>query len=146
MVIQAARPRKPLPLSESRPSMAKKPPTTGQPERVDAYIADFPPKIQQILKKIRRIVQKAAPEATETIAYRIPTFVLGKNLVHFAAFEHHVGLYPTPSAMEHFRTRLADFKTAKGSVQFPLDKPIPYDLIQDIVDFRVSEARRAKAT
>jgi uncharacterized protein YdhG (YjbR/CyaY superfamily) len=126
--------------------MRKKSPTTGEPERVDAYIAAFPAKVQQILNKIRRIVRKAAPEAHETIAYRIPTFVLGKNLVHFAAFEQHVGLYPTPSAMEHFAPRFAGFKTAKGSVQFPLDQPIPYDLIQEIVEFRVSEARGAKAT
>ena len=114
-------------------------------EPVDAYIAGFPLKVQGILRKIRRIVQKAAPEATETIAYRIPTFVLGKNLVHFAAFEKHIGLYPTPSAMLHFQERLVSYKTAKGSVQFPLNEPIPYDLIQEIVEFRVQEARAALA-
>lgn len=108
---------------------------------IDAYIADFPTAVQKILTRIRRIVQQAAPEAEERIAYRIPTFVLGKNLVHFAAFEKHVGFYPTPSAMEHFRTELAGFKTAKGSVQFPLTEPIPYDLIKTIVAFRVKEAR-----
>lgn len=108
---------------------------------IDAYIAAFPTAVQKILTRIRRIVQKAAPEAEERIAYRIPTFVLGKNLVHFAAFEKHIGFYPTPSAMEHFRSKLAGFKTAKGSVQFPLTEPIPYDLIKTIVEFRVKEAR-----
>ena len=109
----------------------KKPkaPVAGEPT-LDAYIAAFP-----------TAVQKAAPEAEERIVYRIPTFVLGKNLVHFAAFEKHVGFYPTPSAMEHFRSELAGFKTAKGSVQFPLTEPIPYDLIKTIVAFRVKEAR-----
>jgi len=108
---------------------------------IDAYIAAFPAAVQKILTRIRRIVQQAAPEAEERIAYRIPTFVLGKNLVHFAAFEKHVGFYPTPSAMEHFREELAGYKTAKGSVQFPLTEPIPYDLIKTIVAFRVKEAR-----
>jgi len=108
---------------------------------IDASIAEFPTAVQKILTGIRRIVQKAAPEAEERIAYRIPTFVLGKNLVHFAAFEEHIGFCPTPSAMKHFRAELAGFKTAKGSVQFPLTEPIPYDLIQTIVAFRVKEAR-----
>lgn len=117
------------------------PPSPAEP--VDAYIAAFPIKVQRILSRIRRLIQKAAPEAKETIAYRIPTFVLGKNLVHFAAFEQHIGLYPTPSAMTHFQQRLVSYKTAKGSVQFPLNQPIPYDLIHDIVEFRVHEARAA---
>ncbi|MCA8998663.1 MAG: DUF1801 domain-containing protein [Planctomycetaceae bacterium] len=110
---------------------------------VDAYIAAFPKNVQRILKKIRGIIQKSAPEAQEAMKYRIPTFVLNGNLVHFAAFENHIGFYPTPSGIEHFQEELQPYKSAKGSVQFPLDSPIPYELIKKIVVFRVQENRKA---
>ena len=112
---------------------------------IDAYIAGFPADVQAILQKIRDIVRAAAPEAEETIKYQIPTFVLNGNLVHFAAFEHHIGLYPTPSGIAQFKDELSSYKNAKGSVQFPLDAAIPYALIKKIVKFRVQE-NRDKAT
>lgn len=115
--------------------------TPSQPETIDAYIASFPAEVQSILTKIRAIVRKAAPDAEETIKYRIPTFVLGGNLVHFAAFAKHVGFYPTPSGIKRFGSELSGYRTAKGSIQFPLDLPIPYELIEKIVRFRVQENR-----
>lgn len=111
------------------------------PQTIDAYIAGFPGNVQPILLRIRKIISDAAPEAEEAIKYQIPTFVLNGNLVHFAAFAHHIGFYPTPSGIEQFREALADYSSAKGSVQFPLDAPIPYRLITRIVKFRVSENR-----
>ncbi len=110
------------------------PPTT-----IDEYIAGFSPEIQEILEKIRQIVREVAPEASETIKYQMPTFVLHGNLVHFAAFKKHIGFYPVPSGVEAFKEELSVYKGAKGSVQFPLDQPIPYDLISRIVKFRVQE-------
>lgn len=113
---------------------------------IDEYIAGFPKDVQEILEKIRKTVRQAAPEAEETISYQIPTFTLKGNLVHFAAFKKHIGLYPTSSGIEKFKNELSAYKGAKGSVQFPLDKPIPYDLIRGIVTFRVKEnLERAKA-
>lgn len=109
------------------------------PESVDAYIALFPPDVQEILQKIRAIVRKAAPEAEETISYQMPTFKLHGNLVHFAAYGKHIGLYPIPSGAEKFKEELSVYKGGKGSVQFPLNQPIPYDLIARIVAFRVAE-------
>ncbi len=111
------------------------------------YIAGHPLEVQAILQKIRQIVMAAAPGATETISYQMPTFRLnGGNLVHFAAFKKHIGFYPTPSGTEQFRHQLAAYKGGKGSVQFPLDQPMPYDLIRQIVEFRVAESRaRAEA-
>jgi uncharacterized protein YdhG (YjbR/CyaY superfamily) len=108
---------------------------------IDTYISSFPDEVQVILREIRRILRDAAPDAEEAIKYQIPTFVLGENLVHFAAFEKHIGLYPTPSAIERFKDELSGFKSAKGSVQFPLDSPMPYVLIKRIVKFRVDECR-----
>lgn len=90
---------------------------------------------------MRSIIRKAAPEATETIKYRIPTFVLHGNLVHFAAFPTHIGFYPIPSAIKAFSVELAGYKSGKGSVQFPLNKPIPFALVERMVTFRVKEAR-----
>ena len=96
--------------------------------------------IQNILQKIRRTIQKVAPKAVEAISYKMPTFKLnGKNLVHFAAFKNHIGFYPTPSGIEAFKKELSPYKGAKGSVQFPIGKPIPYDLVKKIVIFRVKE-------
>ncbi len=110
---------------------------------IDAYIKAFPEDIQRILGKMRQTIQRAAPEAEEAIAYQMPTFKLnGKNLVHLAAFKNHIGFYPTPSGIEAFKKELSSYKGAKGSVQFPLDKPIPYDLVKKIVMFRVKENRR----
>jgi len=110
---------------------------------IDAYIKAFPEDTQRILEKMRQTIRRAAPEAEEAIAYQIPTFKLnGKNLVHFAAFKNHIGFYPTPSGIEAFKKELSSYKGAKGSVQFPLDKPIPYDLVKKIVIFRVKENRK----
>jgi len=106
---------------------------------IDEYISDFPADIQEILQQVRRTVQQAAPEAQETISYAMPTFTLHGNLVHFAAFKNHIGFYPTPSGVEEFKQRLSVYKGAKGSVQFPLNQPIPYDLIKAIVLYRVNE-------
>lgn len=109
------------------------------PADIDAYIAGFPPEIQAILQQIRAIVREEAPAARETISYQMPTFVLGKNLVHFAAFKNHIGFYPTPSGTEAFKAELSAYQGGKGSIRFPLDRPIPYDLIRRIVRFRVGE-------
>lgn len=108
-------------------------------KNIDDYIASFPPDIQAILEKIRTTVRKAAPDAEESITYRIPTFALKGNLVHFGAFKKHIGFYPTPSGIEKFKDELAVYEHAKGSVKFPLDQPIPYNLIAKIVKFRVKE-------
>jgi uncharacterized protein YdhG (YjbR/CyaY superfamily) len=106
---------------------------------MDAYIVSFPKDVQAILRKMRATVKKAAPAAEEAMSYGIPTFKLNGNLVHFAAFERHIGFYPTPSAITKFKKGLSRYKQAKGSVQFPLDQPIPYGLIKKIVAFRVKE-------
>jgi len=109
------------------------------PKTIDEYIAGFPHDVQEILEKIRITIRKAAPDAKETINYQIPTFTLNGNLVHFAAFKKHIGLYPTPTGIEKFKRELAVYEGAKGSVKFPLDKPIPFALISRIVKFRVQE-------
>jgi len=120
---------------------------TTAPGNVDEYIAAFPHDVQAILKKIRTTIREAAPEAEETITYRIPTFTLKGNLVHFAAFKKHIGFYPTPTGIEKFKNELSDYEGAKDSVKFPLDKPIPYALIGEIVKFRASEnLKRASAS
>jgi uncharacterized protein YdhG (YjbR/CyaY superfamily) len=109
------------------------------PKDIDEYIAGFPEDVQEILEKVRLTIRKAAPEAEETIKYQIPTFTLKGNLVHFAAYKKHIGFYPAPSGIEKFKKELSTYEGAKGSVKFPLDKPIPYDLISQIVTFRVKE-------
>jgi len=106
---------------------------------VDEYIASYPPDVRAILEKIRGIVREAAPGAEERISYGMPTFRMGRNLVHFAAFSKHIGLYPTPSATGAFVRELEPYESGKGSIRFPLDGPIPYDLIRRIVEFRVQE-------
>jgi uncharacterized protein YdhG (YjbR/CyaY superfamily) len=115
--------------------------TTNQtsPKGIDEYIASFPQEVQEILEKLRTIIRQAAPDAQETIKYGIPTFTLHGNLVHFAAYKKHIGFYPTPTGIEQFKNELSGYESAKGSVQFPLDKPIPFDLIHKIVIFRVQE-------
>lgn len=116
------------------------------PRNIDEYIASFSPDVQAILQKIRMTIRKAAPEAEETINYQMPTFLLNGNLVHFAAFKRHIGFYPTPTGIEKFQKELSVYQGAKGSVQFPLDRPIPFSLISKIVKFRVKEnLARAKA-
>ena len=109
------------------------------PSSIDDYIAGFPPEIRDILTRIRAVIREAAPDATEAIKYRMPTFVLHGNLVHFAAYKAHIGLYPTPTGIEAFGDELAPYVGGKGSVRFPLDQPIPYDLIRRIATFRVRE-------
>ncbi len=107
---------------------------------IDAYIQTFPKDVQAILQKVRQTIQKAAPDAVETISYQMPTFKLnGKGLVYFAAYEKHIGFYPIPSGMKAFEKQLAPYKQGKGSVQFPIDQPIPYDLVRRIVVFRAKE-------
>jgi uncharacterized protein YdhG (YjbR/CyaY superfamily) len=115
--------------------------TTTRPkfDDIDSYIATFPDETQKILEKVRATIKKAAPEATETINYGIPTFTLKGNLVHFAAFKNHIGFYPAPSGIEAFKKELSAYEGAKGSVKFPLDRLIPFDLITKIVKFRVKE-------
>jgi uncharacterized protein YdhG (YjbR/CyaY superfamily) len=114
------------------------------PKDIDEYIAGFPKEIQEILEKIRMTIREAAPDAEEAIKYQIPTFILKGNLVHFAAFKNHIGFYPAPQGIEEFADELAPYASGKGSAQFPLDKPIPFDLIRRIVKFRV-EKNLAKA-
>jgi uncharacterized protein YdhG (YjbR/CyaY superfamily) len=109
------------------------------PQTIDEYIAGFPPDVQEILQKIRMTIRHAVPDAEETIKYRMPTFTLHGNLVHFAAFKKHIGFYPVPTGIEQFKDELSTYKGGKGSVQFPLDQPIPFDLISRIVKFRVKE-------
>ena len=109
------------------------------PRNIDEYIAGFPNDVQEILEKIRMTIRKAAPDAEETIKYQIPTFTLKGYLVHFAAFKKHIGFYPTSTGIEKFKNELSVYEGAKGSVKFPLDKPIPFALISKIVKFRVKE-------
>jgi uncharacterized protein YdhG (YjbR/CyaY superfamily) len=112
---------------------------TNKPNDINEYIAVFPQNIQKLLQQIRSIIQKAAPEATEAISYAMPTFKLNGILVHFAAFQNHIGFYALPSGNEAFQKELSAYKTGKGSIQFPLDEPLPEALITKIVKFRVQE-------
>ena len=109
------------------------------PKNIDEYIAGFPPDIQAKLEKIRATIRKAAPDAEEAIKYMMPTFVLKGNLVHFAAFKNHIGFYPAPKGIEAFKDELSVYEGARGTVRFPLDKPIPFALISKIVKFRVKD-------
>jgi uncharacterized protein YdhG (YjbR/CyaY superfamily) len=106
---------------------------------IDTYIAGFPEATQAKLQQIRTVIKAAAPEAEETINYQMPTFKLGKNLVHFAGYKKHIGFYPAPSGIAAFQEELSIYPNAKGSVQFPLDQPLPVELIGKIVAFRVQE-------
>ncbi|HEX6269907.1 MAG TPA: DUF1801 domain-containing protein [Anaerolineales bacterium] len=110
------------------------------PKTIDEYIAGFPPDVQEILEKIRMTIRKAAPDAEETISYQIPTFNLnGKYLIYFAAYKKHIGLYPAPIGNVDFKEDLSAYQAGKGTLRFPLDKPIPFDLITKIVKFRAKE-------
>lgn len=106
---------------------------------IDEYISQFSLEVQEILKTLRKVIKDAAPDAEEKISWQMPTFVLYGNLVHFAAHKNHIGFYPSPSGIEAFKQELSEYKGAKGSVQFPLNKPLPYELIRKIVKFRVGE-------
>ena len=114
--------------------------TKKQFKTINEFIGSFPGDVQNILEKIRQTIQKAAPKAIETMSYGIPTFDLkGKHLVHFAAFKNHIGFYPTPTGIKKFKKEISSYTWAKGSVQFPLYKPIPFALVRKIVTFRVKE-------
>jgi uncharacterized protein YdhG (YjbR/CyaY superfamily) len=113
--------------------------TKKQFKTIDEYIETFPEDVQSILEKMRQTIRKAVPEAEEAISYQIPTFKLNGNLVHFAAFKNHIGFYPTSTGTEAFKKELSLYKGSKGSVQFPIEKPIPYDLVKKIVVFRRKE-------
>lgn len=112
---------------------------TANPNTFDEYISAFNTDVQKMLQQIRATIKKAAPAAEETIKYAMPTFFLKGNLIHFAAFKNHIGLYPAPRAIEVFKKELSVYKGAKGSVQFPLDKPMPLSLVTKIVKFRIKE-------
>jgi uncharacterized protein YdhG (YjbR/CyaY superfamily) len=113
-------------------------------KNIDAYIKDFPPNVQKVLQKLRQTIKKAAPEAEEAMKYGIPTFVLNGNLVHFGGYKEHIGFYPDPRGIEEFEKELSSYRAGKGTIRFPLDKPIPYELITRIVKLRV-EQMKAKA-
>jgi uncharacterized protein YdhG (YjbR/CyaY superfamily) len=113
--------------------------TEIQYKTIDEYISMFPGNIQKILKKLRKTIRETAPGAVETISYRMPTYKLNGNLVHFAAMKNHIGFYPTSSPIVKFKKELSEFETSKGAIRFPLDREIPYDLVKKIVEFRVKE-------
>lgn len=108
-------------------------------QTIEEYIHSFPPEIQEILNNIRKIVREGAPKATEHISYGMPTYKMKRNLIHFGAFKNHIGIYPTPSGIEEFEKRIQRYKFAKGSLRLPLNEEIPYDLISEIVKYRVEE-------
>jgi uncharacterized protein YdhG (YjbR/CyaY superfamily) len=113
---------------------------------IDEYIAGFPPEVQKILQKIRSTIRRAAPGAKETISYQIPAFVLHGNLIFFAGFKNHVSVYPAPRGDEKFKKELSAYEGGKGTVRFPLDEPVPFDLIRRIAKFRIAKnLERAKA-
>ena len=112
---------------------------------IDEYIAQFPEDVRECLESVRQAIRRAAPAAAEKISYQIPTFTLQGNLVHFAAFKHHLGFYPGASGIEQFRGELSAYETAKGTVRFPLAQPMPLELIERIVRFRVKENQEAAA-
>lgn len=110
-------------------------------ETIDQYIASFPQATQEALTVIRKLIQTEVPVATETISYNIPTFKLKQNLIHFAGYEKHIGLYPGAATIEALQEQLIDYKTSKGAIQFPLDKPLPINLIKRIIGYRVNLIR-----
>jgi len=114
-------------------------------KNIDEYICSFPIDVQEILQKIRAAIRKNAPDAIEAMGYGVPGFKMKHYLVYFAAFKKHIGFYPTPSGIKHFKNQLAGYDIAEGTVRFPLDKPIPYELIEKIVKFRVQEESKENA-
>ena len=111
-------------------------------DTIDAYILQFPQDVQDTLQELRQLIKAFVPEALEKISYQMPTFYVQGNLVHFAAYKNHIGFYPTPSAVETFKEELAPYKSAKGSVQFPIHQPLPFELIKKIVAFRLDENKK----
>ncbi len=109
---------------------------------IDEYIGLFERSVQIKLKQMRQTIHKAAPQAAEAIKYGMPTFVLGKNLVHFAAWKNHIGFYPTPSGILAFKEQLKKYEQSKGAIQFPLNKPLPLPLVSKIVKYRVGEINK----
>jgi len=109
---------------------------------IDEYIATFPMDIQKKMQELRAVIKSSAPDAVEKISYQMPTFYLNGNLIHFAAYKNHIGLYPTPNGIEAFSDELSKYKGGKGSKQFPLNEPLPLDLISRIVKFRVAENQK----
>ena len=114
----------------------------SKPQNIDAYIGRFPTEVQEILQEMRRTIREAAPEAREKISYQMPTFDLHGNLVHFAAYKNHIGFYPTPSGIEAFASELSPYESSKGAVKFPIDHPMPLELVGRIVRFRVEENQK----
>lgn len=108
-------------------------------QSIDEYIFQFPPEVQEVLKTLRKVIKQSAPDAEEKISYQMPAFNLHGVLVYFAAFKNHIGFYPTSSGIDAFKNELMGFKTSKGTVQFPIGKPLPYELISRIVKFRAAE-------
>ena len=106
---------------------------------IDEYIDTFPEEVQKILRKLRIVIKEAAPDAVERISYRMPTFFQEGNLVHFAAFKNHIGFYPAPTGIQAFTHELSAYEQSKGAIRFPIDKSLPYEVIEKIVRFRVSE-------
>lgn len=106
---------------------------------INEYISEFPDEIKAVLEQIRETIQQAAPGAKEAIRYGMPTFVLNGNLVHFAAYKNHIGFYPAPSGIDEFIEELAVYRTGKGTIQFPIKQPIPFNLVKKVVEFRVKE-------
>jgi uncharacterized protein YdhG (YjbR/CyaY superfamily) len=109
------------------------------PETVDEYIAKFPPEIQEILGRIRKVIKETAPDAEEKISYRMPAYLLHGNLVYFAAYKNHIGFYLSTNEIDVFKHELSEYKVLKGTIQFPVKKPVPYELISRIVEFRAAE-------
>jgi len=112
---------------------------SSEVKSIDEYIAMFPENMKIVLQQLRIAIRESAPQARESISYQMPTFKLNGNLVHFAAHKNHIGFYPTPSAIEAFKNRLSSYKTSKGAVQFPLNEPLPLELVKEMVRFRVKE-------
>jgi uncharacterized protein YdhG (YjbR/CyaY superfamily) len=106
---------------------------------IDEYIFQFSPEVQEILNALRKVIKESAPDAEEKISWQMPTFTLHGNLVHFAAHKKHIGFYPGASGIDAFKHKLSEYKGSKGAVQFPIEKPLPYELISEIVRFRVAE-------
>lgn len=108
-------------------------------ENIDQYISGFPPAVQEVLQSLRQVIKEAAPDAVEKISYQMPAFALNGILVYFAAYKKHIGFYPTASGIQKFAAELSGYNLSKGTVQFPIDHPLPYELITRIVKFRVEE-------
>ena len=108
----------------------------------DEYISVFPESTQKKLQELRNAIKRAAPKATETISYNMPAYKLSSVLVYFAAYEHHIGFYPTPSALQAFKDEISKYKSSKGAVQFPLNEPLPLALITKMVKFRINELKQ----